>query len=228
MSTLTKVALALTGAAGLGGVAYLLRDQTTDSDATGVDYAPPPPVPRSTSIGVRAVGVLNRLVGTKGLGPKGTPGYHRGPVIDQILRGLHDDAPKLIGKAWCARAIRFAFESAAQELGMPPPFPKKLGTLAIVGTWMAKPFDAYKISSPKVGAVLLLGKRHSTLIAKVINDKNVVTVEGNHGDRIGNFERVLKDEDTIVDVEAWINAQKTSSPRIVGALHMLGATREEA
>lgn len=139
----TRTLLLLSGALGAGGAALLLRDQTVDSDDTGEDWSGPLDAPRgSRELGARAVEALQRHVGQRGLGKKGTPGYHRGDFIDRVNRGVHGDAPSLLGAPWCARAVRWAYEEAARELGLPPPFPRALGALSSVSNWRKAAFKS--------------------------------------------------------------------------------------
>lgn len=207
------------GLASAGGALYLLRDNTTDNDQTGEDVGKID-VPRgATGLGARAVEVLNRHVGEREQG-----GKNRGPLVDRINAGLYNDAPQLIGKAWCARAGRWAYEKAAQELGMGKPFAKKLGALSWVSDWKKGPLKDYVIKEPKVGAALLLkGDQHLALVAKLLGGLSVVTVEGNHGDAIANVKRTIDPgKDVLVDVEAYVrDAQRGVT---AAGLAMLGAT----
>lgn len=211
---MTSRTLAAIAAVLSAGASYLLlRDQTTDNDDTGEDVAGQVPVQPGGTLGARAVAVLSRYVGEKGQGPKGTPGYHRSPFIDRVNLGVHGDGKKLLGAPWCARAVRFAYEAAAQELGRTPPFASLKSDLASVSKWK-KYLGPQKIKSPKVGAVLLLGDKHATLIAKVLDERTVVTVEGNHGDKVSNVKRTIDHgKDTILDVEAFVQG---AAPDVVG------------
>lgn len=213
---MTPRALAAIAAALSAGASYLLlRDQTTDNDDTGEDVAGQVPVQPGGTLGARAVAVLNRYVGEKGQGPKGTPWYHRSPFIDRVNLGVHGDGKKLLGAPWCARAVRFAYEVAAQDLGRSPPFASLKSDLASVSKWK-KYIGPHKIKSPKVGAVLLLGDKHATLIAKVLDERTgtVITVEGNHGDKVSNVKRTIDpSKDTILDVEAFV---RSAAPDLVG------------
>lgn len=191
------------GAVAAAGAALLLRDKTTDSDNTGQPAARPPLPQGSTSLGVRAVEVLSRHVGEHGEGKKGTAGYHRSPFIDRVNLGVYGDGKGLIGKPWCARGVRWAYETAAQELGLPPPFSRIKSTLANVSTWKSAPFQPFFLSSPRVGAALLLGEEHATLIAQVLDERTAICVEGNHGDQVAFVRRTIRPQDTIVDVEAY-------------------------
>ncbi len=215
-----RALLALSAAATSAAAAVLLlRDQTTDSDETG-ETVSGVPVPRGgASLGLRAVEVLSRHLGERGEGKKGTPGYHRSPFIDRVNRGIHGDAPRLVGVPWCARAVRYACEVAAQELGLPPPF-AGMGALASVSNWKGAAFRPYFLAAPKVGAVLLLGDQHATLVAQALGDGKVVTIEGNHGDAVANVKRTLRPQDTLVDVESFVAARRGA---VVGSgLDLLG------
>lgn len=205
---------ALAGAAGF----LLLRDQTTENDQTGEDVGRVAVPQGAPGLGARAVEVLSRHVGARGQGKKGTPGYHRSELIDRINVGVYADGKGLLGKPWCARTVRWAYETAANELGLPAPFSAIKSTLANVSTWKSAPFRPYFLSSPKIGAALLLGEQHATLIAKVLDEKTVVTVEGNHGDAVAHVRRTLRPKDTLVDVEAYARAQKghVAGPKVVG------------
>ncbi len=180
--------------------AYLLRDKTTDSDETGEAAARPPLPQGSTRLGARAVEVLSRYVGERGSGPKGSAGYHRSPFIDQVNRGVYGDGKGLLGTPWCCRAVRWAYETAASELGLPPPFSGVKSDLASVSK-IKKYLGAFKTGAPKVGAVLLCGDEHATLIAQVLDGRSVITIEGNHGDAVAHVRRTLRPKDTIIDVE---------------------------
>lgn len=184
--------------------ALLFRGKTTDNDETGetvegVRVAP------GVTLGQRAVEVLSRYAGQRGSGKKGMPGYHRGVLIDAINRGLHGDmGERLLGEPWCARAVRWAYEVAAEELGQPSPFSRIKNPLSGVSAWKGASFRRFFLRAPKVGAALLLGSQHATLIAQVLSSDTVITVEGNHGDAVAHVKRTLRPQDTIVDVEAYV------------------------
>lgn len=210
------VKLAMAGAAGFVGSAgaYLvLRDQTTDSDETGevvVIEAPRSGSNGASTLGARAVEVLSRHVGERGLGKKKTPGYHRSPFIDAVNKGVYGDG--VVGVAWCARAVRWAYETAARELGLPPPFAGIKSTLGNVSTWRRPPFKRHELAEPKPGAVLLLGETHAAIVDRVVDRKTVVTVEGNHGDAVAHVRRTLKPQDMLVDVEAYARDAAAATP----------------
>ncbi len=208
------------GAVAAASAALLLRDKTTDSDNTGQPAARPPLPQGSTSLGVRAVEVLSRHVGEHGEGKKGTAGYHRSPFIDRINLGVYGDGKGLLGEPWCCRAVRWAYETAAQELGLPPPFARTTSDLASVSK-IKKYLGSYKIGSPKVGAVLLIGDQHATLIAQVINERTATCVDGNHGDAVAFVRRTIGPQDTIIDAEAYARAGSAIS--VGGDLDVLGA-----
>lgn len=214
----TKVATAV----GAGAVAYLAfigiaSASTTDSDDTGETVDPKSPegravVERATarrgakSLGEKAVEVLSRSIGVRGNGPKGTSGYHRGVLIDQINLGLYGDGKSLLGEPWCARAARWGYEKAAQELGLPPPFKTVKSTLASVSTWASK-FKKYKLDAPKVGAVALKKDlSHAMLVAQVNPNGSVLTIEGNHGDAVANVRRQPADL-LFYDIDAFARDQ---------------------
>ena len=194
-------------AAGAGAGWLLLRDQTTDSDETGEDVGRVDVGSGAGTLGARAVEILSRHVGEHGQGKKGTPDYHRSPLIDRINRGLYGDAPGLLGGPWCARAARYAYEVAAQELGQPRPFVRISSDLASVSKWK-KYLGAHKTALPKVGAVLLIGDEHATMIARPLDARTVVTVEGNHGDKVAHVRRTIGPKDTIIDVEGYVAAAR--------------------
>lgn len=227
MSTAGRLLAAASAALGAGAAGWLLlfRDQTTDSDRTGVDVPKVDVASGRQGLGERAVEVLNRHVGEHGQGPKGSAGYHRSPFIDAVLLGVHGAGKGLTGKPWCAAAVRWAFETAAQELQQAPPFAAIRDTLATAKSWKAAPFAAYKLSAPKVGAVLVLGDSHATLIAKIHDSKTVTTVEGNHGDAVANVKRLIGPGDTIVDVAAYVadHATPAGNDSLVAGLDLLGA-----
>ena len=213
-------AVAAIGAGGAAALAYTaFRDRTADDDNTGesLDAAPVAQAEAST-LGARAVEELAYHLGEHG-GPKGSATYHRGKFIDETQRGRWDDAgDKLLGLAWCARAVRWAYEEAAADLGLPKPFPSKLGTLAMAESWKKSPFDKYALSSAKVGAVWVVKTSagfHTGLVAKVLGPLTIVTIEGNHGDAVASVKRTLNlDVDALVDVETWVHDQ--GSPAVVG------------
>lgn len=202
---------------------------TEDTSGTDVDprsakptpappVAPPaaPPV-EAARLGQRAAEVLFRLVGTK----EEPPGSNRGPVIDEILRGLYDDAPKLIGKPWCARTVRYAYEKAAQELGLPKPFARLKSSLSFVTDWRDQ-FKRFHTKEPRTGVVGLIirnGIKHATLVSRVEGDK-VFTVEGNHSDSIATVMRPKSGFDYFVDVEAYL----AGVAQTLTGLDLLGAT----
>lgn len=208
--------LLLAGAAAAVASALALRDRTTDSDETGEDVAAPSGLDAlrsSPRLGERAVAALRRHLGEGGVGRKGTAGYHRGPFVDQV------NGPALLGEPWCARAVRWAYEEAARELGLPAPF-AGLGDLASVRKW--KRSGARRLAAPRVGAALLLGDEHATLVAEVISPGEVVTVEGNHGDVVSCVRRAVRPQDTLLDVESLAQA---SRPAVVGGFNSYGRLR---
>lgn len=215
----------LAGASALlaGTAAFLvLRDGTTDNDQTGEDVGRIE-VPRgAAALGPRAVEVLSRSVGERGQGKKKTPGYHRSPFIDRVNVGLYRDAPGLLGAPWCCRAVRYAYEVAADELGRPRPFPRGAGDLASVSKWK-KATAGHRLFAPRAGALLLLGDTHAALVAKVLDARTVVTVEGNHGDAVAHVKRTLRPQDTLVDVEGYIAAEAAAGPAALGELELLEA-----
>lgn len=146
--------------------------------------------------------MLSRHVGEHGEGKKGTAGYHRSPFIDRINLGVYGDGKGLLGEPWCCRAVRWAYETAAQELGLPPPFARTTSDLASVSK-IKKYLGAYKVGLPKVGAVLLIGDQHATLIAQVLDERRVVSLDGNHGDQVAFVRRTIGPQDTIIDAEAY-------------------------
>lgn len=204
----------------------------TDVDPNRAKPQPTPPAPAAPGVsppvetgrlGQRAAEVLFRLVGTK----EEPPGSNRGPVIDEILRGLYNDAPKLIGKPWCARTVRYAYEKAAQELGLPKPFAALKSRLSFVTDWRDQ-FKRFYVKEPRTGVVALIireGKRHATLVSRVEGDK-VFTVEGNHADSIATVMRPKSGFDYFVDVEAYLaSAAQTLTGTGTGTgLDLLGAT----
>lgn len=164
------------------------------------------------TLGARAVEVLARDLGARGNGARGTSGYHRGALIDQINLGVYEDGRSLLGKPWCARAARYAYERAAQELGLPPPFAGIKNTLASVSTW-ASQFKPWKLDAPKVGAVGLTKKLgHATLVMQVNPDGTYLSVEANHGDAVASVKRKSADM-LFYDIEA---AARARSERVVG------------
>lgn len=210
---------------GVAGWFAFLRDQTTDSDQTGELVRVVETPQGSRSLGVRAVEVLNRHIGEHGSGPKGSAGYHRSPFIDSINLGVYGDGKSLLGKPWCARTVRWAYETAAEELGLPRPFFHIKGTLAMARSWKEKPLSAYKLTTPKIGAVLVLGDSHVALVAKVLSDSTVISSEGNHADATANVKRTLKPGDTLIDVEAYVASTVAPPPSdsLVAGLDLLGA-----
>jgi hypothetical protein len=220
LGRILAASLAAIGAGGAAALGYsLLRDQTTDDDATGESLMEPPVAQgEAKTLGARAVEELTYHLGEKGKGPKGSAGYHRGKLIDEVMRGRWNDAgDKLLGKPWCARAVRWAFEEAAADLGLPKPF-SGLGTLATAESWKESPFKNYLLSSAKVGAVFVIKTPvgfHTGLVAKVLGPLSVVTIEGNHGDSVASVKRTFDlSKDALVDVEAWIN--RKSMQAVVG------------
>lgn len=213
-------------ALGLGAFAYLgfiglASAATTENDETGETVPPSSPDGRALAeqarasgtktLGEKAVEVLTRDLGAHEepwphYPKKPSPNTNRGPVIDKFLRGVHGDGEKLLGKPWCARAVRYAYEKAAQEMGLSPPFRSIKDSLAMVSSWASK-FKKYKIDQPKVGAAAVLKNlSHITLVARVNPDGSIVTIEGNHGDAIANVRRKA---DTLFffDIDAYVRDQ---------------------
>lgn len=175
----------------------------------------------STGLGLKAVEVLTRMVGAK----EDPPRSNRGPVVDQINIGIYEDGKKLLGQPWCARTVRYGFEKAAQELGLPPPFASIKGTLAGVSDWKDK-FSKYRLDAPKPGAVALIDNdkvRHATLVSNASGD-TVYTVEGNHKDSLATVKRKKSAFDGgFYDVEAFVrDAQMTNVSGTIPYLDAVG------
>jgi hypothetical protein len=101
--------------------------------------------------------------------------------------GLNPDIPN--EALWHCADYGKAYEKAAQEMGLPPPFRNIRDSLAMVSSWASR-FKKYKIDQPKVGAAAALKNlSHLVLIARVNPDGSVMTIEGNHGDAIANVRR---------------------------------------
>lgn len=215
------LAAAASLAAASAAALLALADRTVDSDETGVP-SPPASPPPGAGLGARAVKALLAHLGEGGSGKKKTPGYHRGPFVDAVLRGAVGGRDSLLGKAWCAAAVRWAYEAAARELGLPSPL-AGLGALSSVSDWRRAAFKPYFLAAPKPGALLLLGDRHAALVAEVLGPRIVRTVEGNHFDKVACVQRELAPGDTLVDVEAFAAARRGGS-RVAG-LSALGAIR---
>lgn len=213
-------------ALGLGVCAYLgflgvASAATTENDETGETVPPSSPEGRALAeqaraagaktLGEKAVEVLTRDLGAHeepwpNYPRKPGPNSNRGPVVDKILRGVHGDGEKLLGKPWCARGVRYAYEKAAQELGAPSPFRNIRDSLAMVSSWASK-FKKYKIDQPKVGAAAVLKNlSHITIVARVNPDGSVMTIEGNHGDAIANVRRKA-DSLLFFDIDAYARNQ---------------------
>lgn len=198
-------ALAAGGLAAAAAAWAALSDGTVDCDETGEAVAPPR-APAGGGLGSVAVAKLQAHLGEGGLEKKGKPGYHRGKFVDEVNRGFRNDmGNELLGEPWCARACRWAYEAAAAELGLPLPFRAARSSLSGVSMWR-KALKGYELDAPKPGAVLLLGKQHAALVAQVLSPKEVVTVEGNHGDKVANVRRKIRVEDTLLDAEAFAAA----------------------
>lgn len=228
MNAILKAALAAAAAGGAGVAAWAyLRDSTADTDVTGETVKNPVATsPGSQSLGERAVAVLGRMNGAKGSGPKGTAGYHRGPVVDQIQRGLDGMfGDKLLGQPWCGLTAVYGYEVGARELGRPAPFPAKMArSLAVAENWAGGPLAAFKISTPKVGCAVVMKTSvgyHVGLVAQALGPTRFVSVEGNHGDKLEFVARTLDlSKMSLVDVEAWVLAQQgpAAAKTFVGAL----------
>lgn len=158
------------------------------SPQTPFTPSPPPstPLPQFVfpALGLKAIEVLSRDIGAKEV----PPGSNRGPVVDRINRGVYNDGEKYVGLPWCGMACRYAYEKAAQELGLPKPFALINSlSLAAVSSW-GKHFKAFRLVEPKPGSVGLLGDDHIVLVSRVDGD-NVYSVEGNHGSALATVKR---------------------------------------
>lgn len=226
----------LGGSAAVGGLGWLLltRDDTVDTDSTGELMTTTPDLKKgSSNLGERAVEVLSRYVGVKGKGKKGTPGYHRGDVIDTIQRGVGSRfGDRLLGQPWCGLAGLYGYETAAQELGRESPFDAKIArSLAAAKNWASGPLAPYKLSAPKVGAAVIIKTswgHHIVLVAKPLDGQRFISIEGNHNDTMANVKRTVNPaKDVIIDVEAWANRNlKAAPPNLAGleGLDFLGTT----
>jgi hypothetical protein len=219
-------------AAGAGAAAYFaLRPSqalaTEDDTGTTVkpsEVTPPAPSPGAKpSIVTRAIEVLGRLVRQ---GVAETPaGSNRGKAVEEIQLGVHQDGKGYVGKPWCARTVRYAFEQAAVELGLPPPFAEIKSGLGAVTDWRDN-FSRYQSAEPRPGMVgLIIGPkvRHATLVAKV-DGNTVSTLEGNHEDRAAAVERKRGAFATFIDVEAYLNrargGERVSGLELLGVDHV--------
>lgn len=207
--------LAALGAGGAAAIAYAaIADNTAEDDSTGepADHLFQATGTNSPQLGVRAVQVLQQFLGQHGDGPKGTPGYHRNGFIDTVMRGYYnDEGDKLLGLAWCSRAVRYAFENAAADLNLGKIFPDKLGALSMAESWKKSPFDKFLLGSAKVGAVFVIKTSvgfHTGLVVQVLGPLTAITIEGNHNDSVAAVKRTFDlSKDALVDVEAWVKAQ---------------------
>lgn len=211
MSYLWKILAGVGVGAGVYFAWTRIASATEDSSGDTVDpkeaKPPTPTTPAKPALGAKAVEVLTRHVGAME-SPKGS---NRGPVVDQIIRGVNGDGEKLLGKPWCARAVRYAYEKAAQELGQAPPFAGVKPSLAAVNDW-ADIFKQYLTSEPKTGHVGLIlsgGTRHATLVSKV-DGETVYTVEGNHSDSVATVKRPRSKFKHFVDVQRYVEDKKRS------------------
>lgn len=226
-----KIGPLLVGAgAGVGVLLLLNRRAYATEDETGQTLTPaevkreaqlPPGTP--PSLGTKAVEVGLRL---RDQGIKEEPkGSNRGPGVDPIIRGVRGDGEKLIGQPWCGRFVRYCFEKAAEEAGLPPPFADVKDSLAAVLSWRDR-FKGYEIKDPKPGAVGLLiktglpgvdaGKRHATLVVRTEGNK-VVTVEGNHSDAVAVVTRPKGDFAVFLDIDRYV-ADRKQAPKVAGLL----------
>lgn len=209
-------------AAGAGTATYFLffheEAGATENDTSGKTVDPSstegkPTTPPKT-LGEQAVAVLLRDLGAHeepwpNYPHPPSPNSNRGPVVDKINLGVYGDGKKLLGQPWCARTVRYAYEKAAQEIGLPPPFAGIKSTLATASSWKST-FKKWKLDQPKVGAVglFLAGKKsHAMLISSVTGD-TVYTVEGNHNDSVALVKRHASDFDVLLDVEAYVRSKQ--------------------
>jgi len=217
-------------AAGGGGALLLARSAhaMTKNDTTGSTLAPMGPEARAVvaeareeaaekkTLGPKAVEVLLRDLGAK----EDPPGSNRGPVIDRIILGVKKDGRGLLGKPWCARAARWAYDKAAEELGLPPPFASIKSSLALVSDWK-KYMKDYELRAPKVGAAALRvdqGKsNHATIVARVLGD-DLYTVEGNHKHAVALVKRKKSAFNLFLDVEAFARAKSKDKSEVSGYL----------
>ncbi len=201
---------------------------TEDSSGTTLPSSAgklPPGTP--LTLGAKAVDVGLRYLGIEEV-PKGSNG---GASVDIFLKGVYGTGAHLLklppaSRAWCAAFVRYCFEKAAEELGLPPPFSGIKDPLTLVKSWRDV-FGKYECE-PKTGAVGLFirmgvpgvdaGRRHATLVVRVEGDK-VVTVEGNHNDEVALVSRPKKDFTVFLDVDRYVADHR---PVISGSSAMLG------
>lgn len=115
-------------------------------------------------------------------------GSNRGPRVELYQVGIYEDAPYLLGMRWCGRFARWCIESAARDLGMPPPF-RGWGDLGSAIKWLrqAKNRRCW-IDVPAPGRVGLHLDAdgvhgHVTLVVKVEGGE-VISIEGNESDQV--------------------------------------------
>jgi hypothetical protein len=236
----TWAALAGLGA-GVGAYFLFFGKALASEDRTGTDVHPdearmpppgaplppgappaPPPTPataaKGTTIGRRAVEIL---LSPPYFGATEEPkGSNRGPVVDQIIRGVQGDGEWALGKPWCGRTVRFAYEKAAQDLGLPAPFDKKMGSLAAVDEWPKK-FKGFTSDTPRTGMAAVIAGHHIALVTRVDGD-TIYTVDGNHNDAVATVKRPRSKFSTFVDVEAYLASKAKPADRVAG-LDLLGA-----
>jgi len=218
MNIVSKIAVA--AGAGLG-VFLLATREAYGTESTGSSLpASAGYIPSGTpvSLGARAVAVGLRLVGTKE-DPKGS---NRGPAVDQIVRGVNSDGEKLLGKAWCARFVRFCFETAAKEMGLSPPFAGIKDSLAQVTSWRDT-FKRWSTDDPRTGCVALLlsgGRSHATLVVRREGDQ-IVTCEGNHNDQVAIVSRPRSAFTIFLDIDRYC-ADRARSASVSGSGALLG------
>jgi len=114
-------------------------------------------------------------------------GSNRGARVDQYVLGILGDGAYLFGEPWCGRFARWCVDSAAEQLGMASPV-RDWGDLASAIKWIEAGKKRGMLSRlPTVGAIgcIVAGKHgHVVLVADVLGDGTLTTIEGNSSNRV--------------------------------------------
>jgi hypothetical protein len=151
----------------------------------------PTPSVTEASLGQRALWFARSEIGVVEV-PLGS---NRGPRVDVYQRGVHNDgADYLIGTKWCARFVRWCFESAAAESGQLRLF-AGCGDLASALKWLREAQQrGWWRQAPAPGfAALHIGNNsegHVTLVS-AFDGQFVDSVGGNEADGVRPVRRLL-------------------------------------
>lgn len=120
---------------------------------------------------------------TRWLGTTEVGGDNRGPYVEIFQKSV---SPGDIGQPWCLCFVQYCLQ-AVDKLAADGGKSLLPVTGGVLDLWRRAPF-AQRLASPEPGAIILwrhwkdgiaMGSGHSGIVTSMVDDENVMTVEGN-------------------------------------------------